>query len=714
MRLGLLDQTTAGWSAGAGYTRTVISCLELARSEAGAREWVFLSRNPKIALPEGVRRVELPAQLGRAEADELCRKEGIQVVLPVRDFSFPTGAAPTVGWIPDFQHLHLPELFRPEAVQRLRRLTQHLAEQTQLVLLSSQTVAEDFRREYPAQAEKIRVAGFASTLWQGGLSEDPRLTAEKYHLPERFALVANQFWRHKNHAVLPGALRRLAEEGMPLTLVLTGLPADYRDAENTHLSAFFQSCARHGVAGQVVMLGHLPYSEMIDLMRSATLVIQPSLFEGWSTSIEDAKALGKPLICSDLAIHREQVPDAAGFFSARDESALATAIARVWKDLASGWNVSREAITLQQSKKWCADFGEKLWSMAEEALGRPMPPRVGRWRERLECLRERAGHWRWRWHKQMDRWLEDFSPRRKVLRQHWMKLGQVEQYPPRALWISQSKAPQSLENLPELAVVTPSYQQVQFLRQAIESVLEQRYPNLRYAILDGGSTDGSAEVVQEFADRVTKVRSAPDGGQAAALKEGFANLGGEIMGWLNADDLWLPGALRWVGAFFRDHPKVDLIYGNRVVINEAGQEIGRWILPPHEELADEALRRLGWVPQETMFWRRALYDRVGGIDPDFRFAMDWDLFLRLRKAGAKIAHLPHFLGAFRVHGQQKNAVEGSSTGAQEARRLQRRELGSDEAKWQVGRYYQRYRWAGYLAARDWENSGEGKAWRSAA
>jgi GT2 family glycosyltransferase len=339
--------------------------------------------------------------------------------------------------------------------------------------------------------------------------------------------------------------------------------------------------------------------------------------------------------------------------------------------------------------------------MAEEA-------RVG-WRGEKKWKQKRRVRLPWWWQKRVDRWQEAVDPRRKLVREHWMKLGQTRQYAARPLWVGE-RTPVERMDWPEVAVVTPSFEQVRYVRSAVESVLGQDYPALRYAILDGGSRDGSAEVVREYEGRVDWVRSERDGGQAAALREGFERLGGEIMGWLNSDDVWLPGTLRRVGDFFRRHPEVDVVYGNRVVIDEVGQEVGRWIMPEHDRGADEALRRLGYVPQETMFWRRGIYEKVGGIDPGFRYAMDWDLYLRMRRAGARIVHLPEFLGCFRVHGEQKNEREGESVGALEGRRLLQRELGSDEGSWAVGRYYRGYLWAGYQAARRWEKSAEGKAW----
>jgi hypothetical protein len=144
------------------------------------------------------------------------------------------------------------------------------------------------------------------------------------------------------------------------------------------------------------------------------------------------------------------------------------------------------------------------------------------------------------------------------------------------------------------------------------------------------------------------------------------------MAWLNSDDFYLPGALAFVAGFFARHPEVDVLYGNRVLVDEHSQEIGRWFLPAHD---DEVLRLNDFVPQETLFWRRRLWDRVGGVDPSLHFAVDWDLLLRFQAAGARIVHVPYFLACFRVHAAQKTSAQLKGIGQQEIDRLRERTFG---------------------------------------
>ena len=262
-------------------------------------------------------------------------------------------------------------------------------------------------------------------------------------------------------------------------------------------------------------------------------------------------------------------------------------------------------------------------------------------------------------------------------------LGKLNQYEPRPLQLEQLPRPALQADWPRICLVTPSYQQVQFLERTLRSVLDQNYPKLAYGVQDGGSTDGSAELITRYVPRLAHAESAPDGGQAAAIQRGFEKLypeDSDIMAWLNSDDLLCPGTLAYVGDYFRRHPDVDVIYGHRIIIDDEDREIGRWYLPQHH---NGTLQWVDLVPQETLFWRARCYRLVKGIDPSFQFAMDWDLLLRFEEAGFKIRRLPHFLGCFRVHTHQKTSAKITTVGEQEMQRLRLRTHGVEAPQWEI-------------------------------
>jgi hypothetical protein len=255
------------------------------------------------------------------------------------------------------------------------------------------------------------------------------------------------------------------------------------------------------------------------------------------------------------------------------------------------------------------------------------------------------------------------------------RLRPVPSHTPRPLRPEKFPAGAHPDSAARFVIVTPSFQQGRFLPETLRSVLEQDYPHVAYGVLDGGSTDGSAAIVASFADRLTCWSSAPDGGQTAAIAAGFAHIApraDDIMGWINSDDFLLPGALRCVASYFARHPEVDVVYGHRILVDEESREIGRWFLPPHDP---HVLRLNDFVPQETLFWRRRIWEKVGGLDQQFHFAMDWDLLLRMADAGARIERLPYFLGCFRVHAAQKTVAQMGSRGQAEIDALRVRTWG---------------------------------------
>jgi glycosyltransferase involved in cell wall biosynthesis len=268
---------------------------------------------------------------------------------------------------------------------------------------------------------------------------------------------------------------------------------------------------------------------------------------------------------------------------------------------------------------------------------------------------------------------EAYARSRAHLRRFWLRppMWTFEQHSPRPLDLHSLPDPPALpKRVPSIAIVTPSFNHAPFLSATIDSVLAQNYPALFYHVQDGGSVDGSVEILKSYDDRLSW-KSAPDEGQADAINRGFADVDCEIMAYLNSDDILLPGALDCVANFFAERPDIDIVYGHRIFIDYDGSEIGRAILPAHSE---GALRYAGYVPQETMFWRRRVWDAVGPIDVNFQYALDWDFMLRAQAVGFKFARMRRFLACFRVHDGQKT-TKNYELGRKEMQSLRLRNLG---------------------------------------
>ena len=188
------------------------------------------------------------------------------------------------------------------------------------------------------------------------------------------------------------------------------------------------------------------------------------------------------------------------------------------------------------------------------------------------------------------------------------------------------------DRLPRITIVTPSYQQASFLDGTIQSVVDQAYPALEYFVYDGGSTDGSAEIIAARSDVIDYWQSRPDGGQSAAINAGWARATGEILGWLNSDDRLAAGALRRVGQLFAEHPEIDLIYGRMDLVDPDGRVLGT-LGEPYRRRTMLSSRNV--VPQPAAFVRRSAFERVGPLDPSLRYVMDLDLWLRLADPGRR-------------------------------------------------------------------------------
>ncbi|MEN4042980.1 MAG: glycosyltransferase family 2 protein [Anaerolineaceae bacterium] len=198
--------------------------------------------------------------------------------------------------------------------------------------------------------------------------------------------------------------------------------------------------------------------------------------------------------------------------------------------------------------------------------------------------------------------------------------------------------------LPLITVVTPAYQAMPYIQDNVASVDNQAYPNIEHIVIDGASTDGTLEYLQQQPGLIW--RSEPDGGQSHALNKGFRLAQGEIIGWLNADDVYLPGAVATAVRFLLEHPDIDLVYSDLQIIDQAGQVIGVSRSQPFEL---EPLLLGNYIKQPTVFMRRKVIDRLGGVDENLHYVMDHEFWLRAGQTGFTLHYLPgQVLAGFRL------------------------------------------------------------------
>lgn len=203
---------------------------------------------------------------------------------------------------------------------------------------------------------------------------------------------------------------------------------------------------------------------------------------------------------------------------------------------------------------------------------------------------------------------------------------------------------------PLVSIVTPSYNQAQFLERTIQSVLDQDYPQIEYLVVDGGSTDGSVEIIKRFAPKLRWWTSEPDFGQTEAINKGLSRAQGQILAWLNSDDTYLPNAVSEAVAFLQAHPGVGMVYGDVNFIDDQDRLIGKF--PARQTDLKKLQGGYVHIPQQAAFFRAELWKRVGPLDPSFYFAMDYDLWVRLAKI-TELQYFPHTWANFRLHSGAK-------------------------------------------------------------
>ncbi|MBS1921524.1 MAG: glycosyltransferase [Bacteroidetes bacterium] len=214
-------------------------------------------------------------------------------------------------------------------------------------------------------------------------------------------------------------------------------------------------------------------------------------------------------------------------------------------------------------------------------------------------------------------------------------------------------------NLPKISIVTPSFNQAEYLEQTILSVINQGYPNLEYIVIDGGSTDGSVEVIKKYADKITYWVSERDKGQYDAINKGFSHSTGEIMGWINSSDLLYPWTLKFVAEIFRDLNEVQWLVGmpTNLSIGNAPQRVG---VPKLRNIYDIIAGDYKWIQQESVFWSRELWEKTGGkLDISVKYAEDFNLWLRFYEH-AQLYNVNTILGGFRYHDIRRGGGEGGA------------------------------------------------------
>lgn len=228
-----------------------------------------------------------------------------------------------------------------------------------------------------------------------------------------------------------------------------------------------------------------------------------------------------------------------------------------------------------------------------------------------------------------------------------------------------------MTKFPRITVVTPSYNQAAYLERTILSVLDQNYPNLEYIIVDGGSTDGSVDIIRKYSDKLAWWVSEPDRGQTDAINKGLRRTTGEWVAWQNSDDIFYPGAFHDMATTAARRPEVGLIIGDMMLVDEHDRPLRdiRYVTPSYNAMRAEGML----IANQAAFWRRGLQEKIGLLDDTFHCSFDYEWFLRLTRHTASV-HVPRIWGALRLHSETKTSTKAQMFQEENNRILTGREM----------------------------------------
>ena len=386
-RIGLVMQGGTNWIGGIEYIKNIVFALSMLPPEVKAKFEIYLICDPDLdtdlyrSILEHIRAIfylksnnvltKIRSTIQRIVAQEnhpRVVKFLKQNALTEIDFLYPYFSVrynpyPSAAWIPDFQHKYLPANFTSIDIIERNQLFQRFAKHAPQLVVSSESAKLDLFKFFPESLNrKVQVLSFAAFPLASWYINQPEEIIKKYNLPSKYFLVSNQFWQHKNHDVVFRAMKVLRDRDIQIDIVFTGKLDDFRDPH--YIKHIYKTIDEFQLTERVHLLGLIPKIDQVQLIRTCLAMIQPSLFEGWSTVVEDARCFGKRIALSDLPVHLEQNPPDALFFARSEPAQLAEILEQWWHQLESGVNLSGEAIARENNYLRIQSFAHQFLAIA--------------------------------------------------------------------------------------------------------------------------------------------------------------------------------------------------------------------------------------------------------------------------------------------------------------------------------------------------------------
>lgn len=325
-------------------------------------ETAIIPDSPKLSVAWFLKKmIKTISGIDKAE-DLFLKKNKIDVVLSIAGpYRLRT---PTLAWIPDFQHIHLPEMFSDEERELKNKLFNEIAAYATRIIVMSKSVRKDFEQLLPQHVNKVRIVYPSAYIPPEIYATNPAAAIDQYNLPQKFLYFPGQFWKHKNHRLAFRAIKILKDRGKKVYLVCSGSPYDYRNP--AYFSELLQEICRLNIQNIIILLGLIPRETVFALIRQSVAVLNPSLFEGYGMTIDEADSFGKITLLSNIPAHREQNPKRAIFFDQHDPEELAAKIEMFWSNEKPGPDFALETNQkkrILEKRRLCA---ESLMSVIDE------------------------------------------------------------------------------------------------------------------------------------------------------------------------------------------------------------------------------------------------------------------------------------------------------------------------------------------------------------
>lgn len=367
------------WTGGVTYRINLLKALKIHPAFDFKNIFLIVSSKSdaeKMPIPEN-QVLELPKVKGKIDGlwcsflkkffnydvlmSRIVKEHNIDVIFP---FYLKAGKAKSIYWMPDFQFMHLPNFFTKQAVKSFNIKLHKYFKLADSIILSSEDAKNDFKCFSPDFLNKTRVMRFVAHVPKNVYKQSIDEISSEYKIPKKYIYLPNQFWAHKNHIVVFKALSILKLKGITPFLVLTGNPVDVRNP--AYLAGILELISKLGIRSQVAILGLIPHHLVYVLMRYADFVINPSLFEGWSTTVEECKSLGKKMILSNLNVHLEQQPPKSTYFDPNNAEQLADKIEDYWINTVTPIDADLEHQARENIESRSIEFAERFLNIINE------------------------------------------------------------------------------------------------------------------------------------------------------------------------------------------------------------------------------------------------------------------------------------------------------------------------------------------------------------